>query len=276
MSSYGICYQGSKSRIAKEIIEILPKGERLVDLFGGGGAITHCALLSGKWKKVLYNDTNKFIADLFVGGVNGKYLNEERVITREDFKKLKDTDAYVRYVWSFGGDGEAYLRGKDIEKLKLQACRMIVSRTLHKRRVEYKKFIQMLKEIDITNLDARLESLESLERLERLERLQSLQRPGNLEISNIAYNDYKYQKGDVVYCDPPYEGAKCYNNKKFDSVAFYEWIKRQPYQVYFSSYEISDKSFYKRKVKEIRSIFSSSSNSKIVSEYLYSNKEINY
>jgi hypothetical protein len=34
---YGVPYQGNKSRIADRIIALLPKGNRLVDLFGGGG-----------------------------------------------------------------------------------------------------------------------------------------------------------------------------------------------------------------------------------------------
>lgn len=34
---YGVPYQGNKSRIADIIINILPAGNRLVDLFGGGG-----------------------------------------------------------------------------------------------------------------------------------------------------------------------------------------------------------------------------------------------
>ena len=34
---YGVPYQGNKSRIADIIISLLPGGERLVDLFGGGG-----------------------------------------------------------------------------------------------------------------------------------------------------------------------------------------------------------------------------------------------
>ena len=33
---YGVPYQGNKSRIADIIISLLPSGERLVDLFGGG------------------------------------------------------------------------------------------------------------------------------------------------------------------------------------------------------------------------------------------------
>ena len=36
---YGVPYQGNKSRIADRIIALLPKGNRLVDLFGGGGVL---------------------------------------------------------------------------------------------------------------------------------------------------------------------------------------------------------------------------------------------
>lgn len=36
-SHYGVPYQGNKSRIADLIINILPSGNRFVDLFGGGG-----------------------------------------------------------------------------------------------------------------------------------------------------------------------------------------------------------------------------------------------
>lgn len=36
-SHYGVPYQGNKSRIADIIINLLPEGERLCDLFGGGG-----------------------------------------------------------------------------------------------------------------------------------------------------------------------------------------------------------------------------------------------
>lgn len=35
-SHYGVPYQGNKSRIADKIINLLPEGKRLVDLFGGG------------------------------------------------------------------------------------------------------------------------------------------------------------------------------------------------------------------------------------------------
>ena len=37
--AYGIGYVGSKNTIAADIVNVLPKGERLIDLFGGGEAV---------------------------------------------------------------------------------------------------------------------------------------------------------------------------------------------------------------------------------------------
>ena len=62
---FGIPYQGSKNRIAKQIIDILPSGKRLVDLFAGGCAISHCALFSGKWQSILMNDLNTSGMEIF-------------------------------------------------------------------------------------------------------------------------------------------------------------------------------------------------------------------
>lgn len=272
---YGIPYRGNKSRIADIIINILPKGKRLVDLFGGGGAITHCAMLSGKWEKYLYNDINPLITKFFSDVVNGKYKNERRVITRKEFEALKDTDPYVKYLWSFGNDGRTYLWGSDIEEIKCQACRMLMAETLKERRLEYQKFIKTLNS-DFKKLY--LERLQSLESLQRLQRLQSLQSLQSLEITNIDYRDYEFQNGDIVYCDIPYEqvNKKSCNDYgiKFNSIGFYEWVKKQPFQIFFSSYEISDNSFYKVKLKEISQIFGSSTNSQKTTEYLYSNFKI--
>ena len=47
--SFGAPYMGSKNRMAKDIIELLPSGRRFVDLFAGGCAMTHAAILSGKY-----------------------------------------------------------------------------------------------------------------------------------------------------------------------------------------------------------------------------------
>jgi len=44
---YGLPYKGSKNGIAKKIVDALPAGEVFVDLFAGGCAVTHAAMLSG-------------------------------------------------------------------------------------------------------------------------------------------------------------------------------------------------------------------------------------
>ena len=55
---YGLPYMGSKGRIAKQLMDALPSGRVLVDPFDGGCAVTHAALLAGKWERVVANDIN--------------------------------------------------------------------------------------------------------------------------------------------------------------------------------------------------------------------------
>ena len=116
--NYGIPYMGSKNRIAKWIIDNLPPAEHFYDLFGGGGAISHCALLSGKYKYVHYNELNPLIVKAFAMAVNGEFKNENRWISREDFFKLKDTDPYVSLCFSFGNNCKCYCYSKKIEHIK--------------------------------------------------------------------------------------------------------------------------------------------------------------
>ena len=276
---YGVPYQGNKSRIADIIVSILPIGQRLVDLFGGGGAITHCAMLSDKWESFLYNDLNEMITGLFMDAVHGKYHDEHRVITREDFENLKETDAYVKYIWSFGNNGLAYLWGKEIEAIKCAACHALTDETLKDRRLAYMNYVKLVKEA-VSDISNRLEPLERISELHALESLERLHALESLEITNISYTDYEYQEGDVVYCDVPYEQKgkkKCDDyGMQFDSVEFYEWVKSRPYQVFFSSYEISDDSFYKIKIKAVASLIGATTNGQKRNEYLYSNMPIEY
>ena len=58
-----------------------------------------------------------------------------------------------------------------------------------------------------------------------------------------------------MYIDPPYENTKGYNEEEFDHQKFYDWVASREYEVYFSSYEISDtKRFKKVWCKEKRSL----------------------
>lgn len=115
---YGLPYKGSKNKLAERIVRLLPKRIHLVDLFCGGCAVSHAAMVMGKYKHIHINDINWMCPTLFIDAINGKYNNESRWISREEFFRLKDTDPYVAVVWSFGNNMRDYLYSREIEPLK--------------------------------------------------------------------------------------------------------------------------------------------------------------
>lgn len=119
VENYGLPYTGSKSRIAHWVIDHLPRGRVLIDAFAGGCAITHRALLSQKWQTIIANDINGKYPQLFLDAVRGKYRNERRWISREDFERLKSQDAFVACCWSFGNNLRYYMYSRDLEPYKL-------------------------------------------------------------------------------------------------------------------------------------------------------------
>lgn len=367
---------GSKSKIAEDIMAIMPRGKRFVDLCGGGGAMTHCAALSGKYEEVYYNELNPLVVDCFRKAVAGEYKNEKRWISREDFKNLKDVDGYVKLCWSFGNGGQSYMYSAEIEPWKkaLHYARVFNDYSLLKEfrinstgtrqdivahKEEYKeKYIKwylkniLLSDADFDKLknnltkkikeqkedlrlylcdslkksgltaadvDRRLgtqmsghyfgrsqwafptreyynkmrefmplkpydevygyqellqslESLQSLQSLERLESLERLANIGKIQINCGSYLDYEYKDGDVVYCDIPYENTAEYSEDGFNHKEFYNWVYSRPYQVYFSSYEISDTRFYKIWSKEKTQLLNGQGAGKKKQETIYSNK----
>lgn len=115
--SYGVPYQGSKNKICKFVIDNLPSGDVFVDLFAGGCAITHAAMLASKWNYFAANDIGD-APEVFVNALEGKYAAEKRWISRDDFARLKDTDPYVSLCWSFGNNRSTYLYAKEVEPWK--------------------------------------------------------------------------------------------------------------------------------------------------------------
>lgn len=246
---FGIPYQGSKDRIALDIHRQLPKGKRFVDLFGGGFAMSHAALLiRGKYEKVLYNDLNPLLIDLIRKAIDGYYNYDNfkpEWISREDFKRLKDTDGYVKYIWSFGNGGNSYLYSKELEAVKKEGHDYCIfgkpipgipvkGDNPKARRLNLKRF---------KKYNGRDIQLEQLERLQQLQHLCQLERLQQLQITCCDYREYEHQDGDVVYLDPPYENTAGYQKGGFDHTAFYNWCSSRPYQVWFSSYKISDNRF---------------------------------
>ena len=116
--NYGLPYAGSKSRIAHWVIDHLPRGRVLIDAFAGGCAIIHRALLSQKWETIIANDINGKYPQLFADAIHGKYRDEKRWISREDFERLKSKDAFVACCWSFGNNLQSYMYSPAIEPYK--------------------------------------------------------------------------------------------------------------------------------------------------------------
>lgn len=278
MDNYGLPYQGSKNKIAEFIISKLPRAEHFYDLFAGGCAVTHCALLSGKYNYVHANDIQIKYPQLFYDAAHGKYKNENRVITRDEFFMFKDSDALVSLCWSFGNGRTTYLWDRNIEEVKQAACKVIMSDDMINRRLYFYEFIKKLKSIicvDENDKLIRLKTLESLERLpslERLERIQALECLGEmqilerLDISGKSYNEVEILPNSVVYCDPPYIGTEGYC-VEFDNEQFYEWLRNTNFPVYISEYTMPSDFAIVASIDKIASF--SATNNTVKQENLY-------
>ena len=116
--NYGLPYQGSKNRIARRLVDALPAAPVLYDVFCGGCAVTHAAMLSGKYQRFVVNDRRGWLPDAFREAINGGYAHEDRWISREDFKRLKSTDAYAAMCFSFGNNCRGYMYARGLEPYK--------------------------------------------------------------------------------------------------------------------------------------------------------------
>ena len=235
--NYGLPYTGSKSRIAHWVIDNLPRGRVLIDAFAGGCAITHRALLSQKWQTVIANDINGKYLQLFLDAVRGKYRDEKRWISREDFKRLKLQDAFIACCWSFGNNLNDYMYSQAIEPYKRALHYAIVLddfapmqelmpevaravhdaihciRNTHDRRITAQNVIvKTLKRLTGDNYAHPIiqsnplyqsirhsdKDAQSLERMERLERLNSLNSLESLErLERLRVTSLSYDEIDI-------------------------------------------------------------------------------
>lgn len=275
--SYGLPYKGSKNLLATRIMERIPSAPVFVDLFCGGCAIAHAALLSGRFGKVIINDIEGDVSRLFVDAVNGRFKSETRWVSREDFFRLREIDPYVRYCWSFGNNGRDYLYSKEIEPYKRaihyavffgdftelrRLCPLVADavetalegiESRKERRVLIGKAIVARLKAVATPEDLKgnplygqiklkgggVVRLQSPERLQSLERLERLQ---SLQRLNIDYRDVPLPEDCVVYCDPPYANTEQYGIEisRFDSDAFWAWARDCKRPLFISEYNAPD------------------------------------
>ena len=206
---YGLPYMGSKLKIARWVVERLPEGDTLYDVFCGGCAITDYAMRARKYKSYVVNDITN-IGYVFKKALDGGFKNETRWIDRKTyFENLEDP--YVYLCFSFGNNPVcryAYAVELDPWKKALHWCYVFNDPSLmHEYGIDipvcddkagYRKWIRNNEtyirerycawvnahrdEIEgRTGLKIRLERLQSLGSLERLQKLQRLKDLGTLE-----------------------------------------------------------------------------------------------
>lgn len=167
----GLPYQGGKSKLADWIIDLFPKATHFYDLFAGGCSISHAALLSGKFEHVHANDITDSVK-LFEDALNGdldKY-EPERFRTREDFFAEKDTNPFVRIVFSFSNDQHSYLYSREIEPYKKAVHEMLYAPTPNERRLKFKAVIREMAKLGLIEYKSgdRRYDCESQERIDTI------------------------------------------------------------------------------------------------------------
>lgn len=253
--NFGMPYKGSKNRIAQKIIDFLPPAEHFYDLFGGGGAMTHCALLSGKYKYVHYNELDPLVFKGFKMAVNGEFKNENRWISREDFERLKDSDPYVAICFSFGNSLHGYAYNQNTEQFKRAVHNFLffndkseieryvpidiefTSDDVNTKRLEFQRYlkphIDKIKSYCNCDSENPRNVLQSLERLERLNNLNDIK---NIVCTNLSYDELDFETDSVIYCDPPYKNTSSYKIN-FNHEEFYDWCRKQK-NIFISEYEM--------------------------------------
>lgn len=143
---YGAAYQGSKSKIADEIISMLPARKYFIDAFSGGGALAHCALESGKFEHIIANDLqSKDILEAHFLWTPEQHLEfQKRWITREEFEKTDNL--YIKTCWSFSNNRKAYIYSNACYEYKRRLHNAICFR-------EYKEFEDYCG-IDLSEIDS--------------------------------------------------------------------------------------------------------------------------
>lgn len=220
--TYGLPYKGSKNKIAQWIVDQLPPAENFYDLFGGGGAVTHCAMLSGKWRYFFLNDIRQGLTECFAMAMNGEYQKPEyrRWISREEFNVIRHgtthSDCYFSLLWSFGSDMESYMFDKREEAEKRE-----------------------LYEAMLAGQDVGGKRMQVLERMRRVQGLEALWDHKSWFFIGDKCSDYEVLPIDadsVVYCDIPYAYRSTFSHcKNFDHAGFYKWCAEAPVQRHWHS-----------------------------------------
>lgn len=288
----GLPYLGSKSVIADSLLHIFPPAETFVDLFCGGCSVTHAALRSGMFRRIVTNDLDGRMPLLFLSALRGELFGREKEwVSRSAFFARKTDDAFLSTVWSFGSNGETYIYAAEREAQKEALHFAIFFSSLDRLRALYGEAAAEKAEEAFRRLKSPRERRiwltqalpnvfcwdNNLDSARRAERILSLAEEGSalrrvrLEASARDYREVPIPAGAVVYADPPYKGAACYaanESSPFDREAFLNWLRAAPFPVYVSEYQMPEDFVVLWECRK-RVTYAPTNNSKVSTERLY-------
>lgn len=267
--TYGLPFKGSKYSHAKELFDHMPHGGRLVDLFCGGCSMTDYAMEHKLYDSYLVNDKDTMLTQAYIAALNGELVPQDmRWISRDYFYSHPD-DPYSHICYSFCNRLVSYIYGHEteaaIKAVHYCVCyddfslikdiissealsyvkEYITADNFHDRRLQLVTALRALNKnnVDIGSLHRKRSGQHNVaEHLRYIRRALAVAKPyDNLTTSNISYEQYEHQEGDVVYCDPPYAETEGYKRTGgFDTDKFWQWTRTRAYPVYVSEFQAPD------------------------------------
>lgn len=289
--SFGLPYMGSKNKIAEWVLGHLPRAVHFYDLFAEGCAISHCAILSRKWQNIHINDINPVMPNLFMDAINGRFKDETRWISHDDFFRLRRSgDAYVDICFSFGSRyGNTYAYSKELEPLKKAVHYAVFFKDyglmydisgidiseLDGIEDSYERYMRLRKILSVKYAQkkiAREVRVQSLERLNRINEMSSLNEAwvhDMIDMTCASYDEIDILPESVIYADIPYRNTGTYDRQKFDHERFYDWASRQTQPLFISEYYMPEDRFVCIAEKNKRCCMAANSNSQMSVERIF-------
>lgn len=211
MDLYGLPYMGSKSRFAGRICSILPRGDRLVDLFAGGCAVTDFARQCGKWQRVLAIDADPRPLTLYEHCLACRPLDWS-YISRERYAVERDRLDYAQIMcWGYGAMGRGYVYSRE-EAAKMDLILAYIGDGAEMAGApsfdDARQRLMWCLGHGVTDHSGRIIPYSRLLRLQSLGRCSTqLWAPAQVATRTGDWRSYEPQQGDVVYADPPYVGT---------------------------------------------------------------------
>ena len=237
MTRYGLPYKGSKNKIAKRLIEFIPRTENFVDMMCGGASVSQCIKEHRPDTNVHLNDVDEQLIEfLRLIDVNG-WHGIEHFISHDEFFRLKDSRFDVSVCFSFGNDRSTYLYSYNKEfHVKYHEERLIAEGLPE----SYDRFLKEKNKYR----DVGVKWLRAVQRISSIFRFQERMHGKFASISCGTYFDYRFSDGmtpdnTVVYCDIPYRNTDSRQySERFHHERFYWWVRNSRYVCVISEFSM--------------------------------------